>query len=124
MGDRSISMNSSCRPAEEIGGIESVLTMVGGRIAYGAGSYAALDEKRRRMRGRAARGIEPCFPHEERRAVASRRGDPRTAQKSARRQPESLQIPRCSGVALAPLARQTDFDEIRDRHSRGHGTPW
>jgi predicted amidohydrolase YtcJ len=33
-------------PAEEIGGIESLLTMVGGRIVYAAGPYSALEEKR------------------------------------------------------------------------------
>ncbi len=33
-------------PAEEIGSIESVLTMVGGRIVYGAGPYANLEDKR------------------------------------------------------------------------------
>jgi predicted amidohydrolase YtcJ len=32
-------------PTDEIGGIESLLTMVGGRIVYGAGSYAAMEEK-------------------------------------------------------------------------------
>jgi predicted amidohydrolase YtcJ len=32
-------------PADEIGSIESVLTMVGGRIAYAAGPYAALEDK-------------------------------------------------------------------------------
>ena len=32
-------------PTEEIGGIESLLTMVGGRIVYGAGPFAALEEK-------------------------------------------------------------------------------
>jgi predicted amidohydrolase YtcJ len=31
-------------PAGEIGGIESVLTMVGGRIVYAAGPYAAMEE--------------------------------------------------------------------------------
>jgi predicted amidohydrolase YtcJ len=30
-------------PVEQIGGIESVLTMVGGRIVYGAGSYTQLE---------------------------------------------------------------------------------
>jgi predicted amidohydrolase YtcJ len=30
---------------EEIGGIESLLTMVGGRIVYAAGPFAALEEK-------------------------------------------------------------------------------
>jgi len=33
-------------PADEIGGIESLLTMVGGRIVYAAGPYAELEEKR------------------------------------------------------------------------------
>ena len=33
-------------PAGEIGGIESLLTMVGGRIVYAAGPYAALEERR------------------------------------------------------------------------------
>jgi predicted amidohydrolase YtcJ len=32
-------------PAGEIGGIESLLTMVGGRIVYGAGPYAAHEER-------------------------------------------------------------------------------
>jgi predicted amidohydrolase YtcJ len=32
-------------PVDEIGTIESVLTMVGGRIVYGAGPYAALDRR-------------------------------------------------------------------------------
>ena len=32
-------------PADEIGGIESLLTMVGGRIVYGAGPFAAMEEK-------------------------------------------------------------------------------
>ncbi len=32
-------------PAGEIGGIESVLTMVGGRIVYAAGPFAALEER-------------------------------------------------------------------------------
>jgi predicted amidohydrolase YtcJ len=32
-------------PADEIGGIESLLTMVGGRIVYAAGPFAALEEK-------------------------------------------------------------------------------
>jgi len=31
--------------ADEIGGIESLLTMVGGRIVYAAGPFAALEEK-------------------------------------------------------------------------------
>jgi predicted amidohydrolase YtcJ len=30
---------------DEIGGIESLLTMVGGRIVYGAGPFAAMEEK-------------------------------------------------------------------------------
>ncbi len=33
-------------PVDQIGATESVLTMVGGRIVYGAGPYAALEEKR------------------------------------------------------------------------------
>lgn len=33
-------------PTGEIGGIESVLTMVGGRIVYGVGPYAQIEEKR------------------------------------------------------------------------------
>jgi predicted amidohydrolase YtcJ len=32
-------------PTEEIGGIESLLTMVGGRIVYAAGPFGALEEK-------------------------------------------------------------------------------
>jgi predicted amidohydrolase YtcJ len=32
-------------PVEEIGGIVSVLTMVGGRAVYAAGKFAALEEK-------------------------------------------------------------------------------
>ena len=32
--------------AAEIGDIESLLTMVGGRIVYGAGPFAALEERR------------------------------------------------------------------------------
>ncbi len=32
-------------PADEIGGIESLLTMVGGRIVYGAAAFADLEEK-------------------------------------------------------------------------------
>jgi len=32
-------------PIAEIGGIESMLTMVGGRIVYAAGPFAALEEK-------------------------------------------------------------------------------
>jgi predicted amidohydrolase YtcJ len=32
-------------PTAEIGGIESLLTMVGGRIVYGAGPYATFDER-------------------------------------------------------------------------------
>jgi hypothetical protein len=31
---------------EEVGGIESLLTMVGGKIVYAAGPYARLDESR------------------------------------------------------------------------------
>src|SRR5262249_42561665 len=34
-------------PIDQIGGIESLLTMVGGRIVYAAGPYAQLEEKRR-----------------------------------------------------------------------------
>jgi predicted amidohydrolase YtcJ len=33
-------------PTAEIGGIEALLTMVGGRIVYGAGPYATFEEKR------------------------------------------------------------------------------
>ena len=33
-------------PTGEIGGIESLLTMVGGRIVYAAGPYAQIEEKR------------------------------------------------------------------------------
>jgi hypothetical protein len=33
-------------PAGEIGGIESMLTMAGGRIVYAGGPYAALEERR------------------------------------------------------------------------------
>lgn len=33
-------------PTDEIGGIESLLTMVGGRIVYAAGPYAVLEERR------------------------------------------------------------------------------
>ena len=33
-------------PAGEIGGIESLLTMVGGRIVYAAGPYAQLEPQR------------------------------------------------------------------------------
>jgi predicted amidohydrolase YtcJ len=32
-------------PTDEIGGIESLLTMVGGRIVYAAAPFAALEEK-------------------------------------------------------------------------------
>jgi predicted amidohydrolase YtcJ len=32
-------------PSDEIGGIESLLTMVGGRIVYGNGPFAALEDK-------------------------------------------------------------------------------
>jgi predicted amidohydrolase YtcJ len=32
-------------PADEIGGIESLLTMVGGRVVYAAGPFAALEER-------------------------------------------------------------------------------
>jgi predicted amidohydrolase YtcJ len=32
-------------PSDEIGGIESLLTMVGGRIVYGSGPFAALEDK-------------------------------------------------------------------------------
>jgi len=30
-------------PVEEIGGISSMLTMVGGRVVYASGTYAALE---------------------------------------------------------------------------------
>ena len=32
-------------PVEQIGGIESVLTMVGGKIVYAAGPYAKFEER-------------------------------------------------------------------------------
>jgi predicted amidohydrolase YtcJ len=32
-------------PVDEIGGLESILTMVGGRVVYAAGPFAALEEK-------------------------------------------------------------------------------
>jgi len=32
-------------PADEIGGIESLLTMVGGRVVYAAGPFARFEEK-------------------------------------------------------------------------------
>lgn len=35
-------------PVEQIGGIESLLTMVGGRIVYAAGAYTQFEERRRR----------------------------------------------------------------------------
>ena len=35
-------------PVDEIGGIVSLMTMVGGRIVYAAGPYAALEQKNRR----------------------------------------------------------------------------
>jgi predicted amidohydrolase YtcJ len=35
----------STAPSDEIGGIESLLTMVGGRIVYAAGPFVALEEK-------------------------------------------------------------------------------
>jgi hypothetical protein len=31
-------------PVAEIGGLESVVTMVGGRVVYAAGPYAPLDQ--------------------------------------------------------------------------------
>jgi predicted amidohydrolase YtcJ len=31
-------------PVQEIGGLESLLTMVGGRIVYAAGSYGQLEQ--------------------------------------------------------------------------------
>ena len=34
-------------PTSEVGRIQSVLTMVGGRIVYAAGPYARLEEKPR-----------------------------------------------------------------------------
>ena len=33
-------------PVEEVGGIESLLTMVGGKVVYAAGPYAVLEERR------------------------------------------------------------------------------
>jgi predicted amidohydrolase YtcJ len=33
-------------PTDEIGGIESLLTMVGGRIVYAAGPYAQFEQQR------------------------------------------------------------------------------
>jgi predicted amidohydrolase YtcJ len=33
-------------PVDQVGGIESVLTMVGGRVVYGAGPYKALENNR------------------------------------------------------------------------------
>jgi len=33
-------------PVGEIGGIESVLTMVGGKVVYGAGPFKALESGR------------------------------------------------------------------------------
>jgi len=33
-------------PVEEIGGIESLLTMVGGRIVYAAGPFVQLEDRR------------------------------------------------------------------------------
>ena len=38
-------------PAEDIGTIESLLTMVGGRVVYAAGPYAPLEEKRGAVTG-------------------------------------------------------------------------
>jgi predicted amidohydrolase YtcJ len=35
-------------PLEDIGGIESLLTMVGGRIVYAAAPYAGFEESPRR----------------------------------------------------------------------------
>jgi hypothetical protein len=35
-------------PIEEIGAIESLLTMVGGRVVYAAGPYARFEEGARR----------------------------------------------------------------------------
>jgi len=32
-------------PVEKIGGLESVLTMVGGKVVYAAGPFASLDQK-------------------------------------------------------------------------------
>jgi hypothetical protein len=31
-------------PVDRIGGIESLMTMVGGRVVYAAGSFAALEK--------------------------------------------------------------------------------
>ena len=33
-------------PIEQIGGIESLLTMVGGKIVYAAGPYQKLEERK------------------------------------------------------------------------------
>jgi hypothetical protein len=33
-------------PVEEIGGIHSLLTLVGGRVVYAEGAFAALEERR------------------------------------------------------------------------------
>jgi predicted amidohydrolase YtcJ len=39
-----LSRNYMTIPVSEIGGLESLLTMVGGRIVYAAGPYARLDQ--------------------------------------------------------------------------------
>jgi predicted amidohydrolase YtcJ len=41
-----LTMDYLTAPTDKIGGIESLLTMVGGRIVYAAGPYAQLEEKR------------------------------------------------------------------------------
>ncbi|HLQ89631.1 MAG TPA: hypothetical protein VK148_06340 [Xanthobacteraceae bacterium] len=41
-----LTKNIMTLPAGEIGGIESMLTVVGGRIVYGTGPYAALEDRR------------------------------------------------------------------------------
>jgi len=35
-------------PVDQIGTIESVLTMVGGKIVFGAGGYSSLEERANR----------------------------------------------------------------------------
>jgi predicted amidohydrolase YtcJ len=60
-----LSKNYMTVPVEEIGGIESVLTMVGGRIVYAAGPYAQWEENSAgpplRQR-RDARGLSGTWP--------------------------------------------------------------
>jgi hypothetical protein len=33
-------------PVDRIGGIESVMTLVGGRVVYAAGTFAALEKRK------------------------------------------------------------------------------